>query len=66
MLSYNQGKSRGNAARQSRKAKTSGTTTIAAFRPTAGYPVDADRFIEMIRPVMVSLGIEDSHLIRSR
>lgn len=36
------------------------------FRPTAGYPLDADRFIETIRPVMKVQGIKDCRLIRCR
>lgn len=36
------------------------------FRPTAGYPLDADRFIEMVRPVMTAGGIDDRELIRCR
>ncbi len=36
------------------------------FRPTAGYPVDADRFIEMVRPIMIKHGITDAELIRCR
>ncbi len=38
----------------------------AAFRPTAGYPVDADRFIDMVRPIMAAQGITDAELIRCR
>ncbi len=36
------------------------------FRPTAGYPVDADRFIEMIQKVMQADSINRDDLIRSR
>ncbi|MFG0291204.1 MAG: hypothetical protein ACF8CQ_23775 [Rhodopirellula sp. JB044] len=50
-----------------RKSASSGQESSASeFRPTAGYPVDADRFIETIRPTMQRLGIEDQQLIRSR
>ncbi|TWT65011.1 hypothetical protein [Allorhodopirellula solitaria] len=38
----------------------------ANFRPTAGYPVDADRFIEQVRCVMTARGIADGELIRCR
>lgn len=38
----------------------------SVFRPTAGYPRDADRFIEMIRPLMRSDEIADADLIRCR
>ncbi|MCM2370839.1 hypothetical protein [Aporhodopirellula aestuarii] len=41
-------------------------TEATEFRPTAGYPVDADRFIDMIRPVMKANGITDAELIRCR
>jgi ribonuclease HII len=37
-----------------------------SFRPTAGYPVDADRFIEMIQKVMQADSINQDELIRSR
>jgi len=36
------------------------------FRPTAGYPVDADRFLTMIRPLMKKMRISDADLIRCR
>ncbi|MCC9603041.1 hypothetical protein LOC67_21035 [Stieleria sp. JC731] len=36
------------------------------LRPTAGYPVDADRFIEEISPIMDQLKIEQSRLVRCR
>lgn len=36
------------------------------FRPTAGYPLDADRFIDMVRPIMTARGIADAELIRCR
>lgn len=39
---------------------------VAHFRPTAGYPVDADRFIEMVRPILAAQGIADAELIRCR
>lgn len=38
----------------------------ADFRPTAGYPLDADRFIDMVRPIMSARGITDAELIRCR
>jgi hypothetical protein len=40
-----------------------GTTT---FRPTAGYPVDADRFLAQIEPIRRRDGIDDADLVRSR
>lgn len=36
------------------------------LRPTAGYPVDADRFLEAIEAVIVREDIDRSKLIRSR
>jgi hypothetical protein len=36
------------------------------LKPTAGYPGDALRFIEAIRPVMERLGISDASLWRNR
>lgn len=36
------------------------------FRPTAGYPLDADRFIQMVRPIMAAQEISDAELIRCR
>lgn len=39
---------------------------IPGLRETAGYPVDARRFAEQIRPVQTSLGIDDRDLWRSR
>ncbi|TWU16179.1 hypothetical protein [Allorhodopirellula heiligendammensis] len=38
----------------------------AGFRPTAGYPVDADRFIEMVGAVLREREIADADLIRCR
>jgi ribonuclease HII len=39
---------------------------LPGIRPTAGYPVDARRFAEQIRPMQTRLGIDDRDLWRSR
>jgi hypothetical protein len=36
------------------------------FRPTAGYPVDADRFLVQIETIRRREGIDDADLVRSR
>ncbi|MGI9474240.1 MAG: hypothetical protein ACR2NZ_22050 [Rubripirellula sp.] len=36
------------------------------FKPTAGYPVDADRFLDDIAPIIEKEGIDRSTLIRAR
>ncbi|MCG8653094.1 MAG: hypothetical protein MI861_24860 [Pirellulales bacterium] len=36
------------------------------WRPTAGYPVDADRFLEQIADVIKQHGIATQHLVRQR
>jgi hypothetical protein len=38
----------------------------AGLRPTAGYPVDADRFLLDIEPIIASENIDQKSLIRSR
>ncbi len=38
----------------------------AALKPTAGYPVDADRFLQDIRPIIESEKIDPDDLIRCR
>lgn len=37
-----------------------------ALKPTAGYPVDAERFLDQIAPIRQREGIADSDLIRMR
>lgn len=39
---------------------------VDGVRPTAGYPVDAHRFLDSIRPTCASLGIEEREFVRSR
>jgi len=39
---------------------------IDGLRPTAGYPVDADRFLTQINEVRHKLAISDDQLIRVR
>ncbi|HZU34645.1 MAG TPA: hypothetical protein VFA18_01980 [Gemmataceae bacterium] len=41
-------------------------THVPGLRPTAGYPGDAARFFEEIRPALVRLGLEPSALWRRR
>jgi len=36
------------------------------FKPTAGYPVDANRFLEMIRPALDHLKIDEETIVRCR
>jgi hypothetical protein len=36
------------------------------LRPTAGYPVDADRFLEQIEPIRVREKIDIEKLVRAR
>lgn len=36
------------------------------LKPTAGYPVDADRFLRDIQPILQRTGIPNDHLVRSR
>jgi ribonuclease HII len=39
---------------------------VAELKPTAGYPTDAARFLEAIRPAMQRLGIAESRLWRRK
>jgi len=39
---------------------------VRGLRPTAGYPVDAGRFLRSVRPRFLALGIEERELVRSR
>ena len=38
----------------------------AALKPTAGYPVDADRYLDEIAPIVKRLRIQESDLVRQR
>ena len=40
--------------------------TEMVFKPTAGYPVDAGRFLNLIRPVLDWLKIEEEAIVRCR
>ncbi len=39
---------------------------VDGLRPTAGYPVDAHRFLRSVRPRFRALGIDEGELVRSR
>ena len=39
---------------------------VPGIRPTAGYPGDAKRFFEEIRPTMAKLGLTDDQVWRKR
>ena len=39
---------------------------VGELKPTAGYPVDADRFLASISDIIVREKIEGKHLIRAR
>jgi hypothetical protein len=39
---------------------------VPGIKPTAGYPLDAKRFYEEIRPAMESLGIEPDAVWRKK
>ncbi len=39
---------------------------VPGLKPTAGYPLDAQRYYEAIRPAMTRLGIAESAVWRTR
>ncbi|MBL8865513.1 MAG: hypothetical protein JNK93_08115, partial [Planctomycetia bacterium] len=41
-------------------------THVPGLAPTAGYPVDAKRFYDAIRPTMAKLGIEPDRVWRKK